>query len=184
MIREWLRVLVRLFHALGSLVKGRALSLRSLQRFNGRLMGPNFMLTKRRPRWAKLARRGWRPVLRGRGSRTPLSGELTQLGSGSKFPDQPRWIKQELDLSMIDGCLDVDEAVRLCFRRPVRSSDRVRCLSVERLREAGYRLQRTPLPTNPAHVSVTAPVRGSALEKHQEWWWAPERVTLDKVCEA
>lgn len=96
---------------------------------------------------------------------------LTQYGQeredGRGFRGQPRFDRDERDVSMIAGKLSVIEAIRLISSRSTLApQDAVRHFSVGALREADYVVVHTPTKRNPDHVSVIAPEGSNA----QDWW--------------
>src|SRR3954467_8515356 len=61
---------------------------------------------------------------------------VTQVG-GPSFNDEPRW-HREISLSVMAGRHSAAVAVPICFRRPVRTADRVRFFRIRELAAATY----------------------------------------------
>lgn len=93
---------------------------------------------------------------------------VTQYGNSKYPPGEPfrrRPRSQESDISLIAGRKTADEAARLVNPRRLGAGpgEGVRYAQVGRLRrEAGLRIERTPAPLNPDHVSAT-------LDGDREW---------------
>ena len=83
----------------------------------------------------------------------PIYAVVSQIGQRTKFQAVPRWAR-ESEISVIDGAIGLEEAVRLAFRRPPTPRDSVRQLSVELLTIAGYEVWADPIDGNPRHASM------------------------------
>lgn len=139
----------------------------------------------------------------------PPETVLTQLGrrkaNGSiEFREIPAWRKRhggwiEIDVSMLEGRLSIEEAVRFIRRRPVtdreRRQDCVRYFRCGDLAAANYFVLRTPTSSIDIHISVYGnldeikdrcmhPDRAQMFVDqgaHYAWWSAPGRVTLESI---
>lgn len=123
---------------------------------------------------------GAKAVARFVDKKPPAGSRVTQIGSKNAFHDEPRWHK-ESELSVIDGALSIEDAVRRQFDRPPQKNDRVRYLSVELMLSHEYQVFASPLPSNDLHCSISAPIKGTSTEEHQSWWRSPVRVTLTEI---
>lgn len=112
-----------------------------------------------------------------------LSADATVTQCG-KAPDifnaQPRFA-QEFALSVIEGALDVEQAVHAAFRRSLYTTDIVRHFVAGDLQSHDYWVYRYPTRPNPLHGRISAPVGGASVEAHKAWWERPERVTLEQL---
>lgn len=142
----------------------------------------------------------------------PTDAILTHLGrrrvDGTvEFCEEPRWRDPrterwlEIDVSMLEGELDIADAVRLVRRRPppanAQAGDAVRYFRAGDLFNAGYYVLRTPSKI-PNHVSVYGDLDaiGTSINRnlpgdftaiihdqgaHQRWWSMGDRVTLKSL---
>jgi hypothetical protein len=101
---------------------------------------------------------------------------VTQVG-GPNFNDEPRW-HREISLSVMAGRHRPAVAVPMCFRRPVRATDRVRFFRIRELAAAEYLPYPAPSHNNPDHALIRAPIADDKTELHQAWWTHEDRVRL------
>ncbi|WP_333894117.1 hypothetical protein [Mycolicibacterium gadium] len=57
----------------------------------------------------------------------------------------------------------------------------MRFFRIHDLIAAGYLAYAAPLPTNPDHAHIRAPIFDEDIELHQAWWEREERVTLQEL---
>ncbi len=136
----------------------------------------------------------------------PTDSVLTHLGrvrrGSPPFDEEPLWRSSEVerwvevDVSMIEGELSIEDTVRLVRHRPQRPRDSkrdcIRCFRAGDLIQAGFYPMRTPSRQNPHHVSIYGDMElimeragkefGHVLidqPAHRWWWGVPVRVTLE-----
>lgn len=105
---------------------------------------------------------------------------VTQLcNKDGSYRDVPRF-EREIEVSVVRGCLQVEQAARACFGRPSAAKDAVRYLLVGTLVEHAYAVVDTSHPDNAFHSSIFAPLHLPEVEMIT-WWRRPDRVTLEKI---
>lgn len=105
---------------------------------------------------------------------------VTQLcNKDGSYRDMPRF-EREIEVSVVRGCVPVEQATRASFARLPYAHDTVRYLSVGTLVEHTYVAVDTAHPGNAAHASIFAPLHLSEDEMIT-WWRRPDRVTLEKI---
>lgn len=136
----------------------------------------------------------------------PESSILTHWGKARAdgtctFIEEPKWRPQfhepwvEIDVSMMEGRLDVETASRLICRMPLPEKQlkkkAVRYFLTRDLLANRYYAIRTPTAGIPTHVSVYGDMAAIAAacpegaeslvatEAHRSWWRDPNRVTLE-----
>ena len=116
-------------------------------------------------------------------SRVPVSANewMTQIGTGKKFQEAPRWARGERDVSTTLGRRDVAYAVHAAFRRETKKKDSVRHFHEADLRAAEYEPTHTPTPNDPQHTSIWGTCDNGIHDIARIWWESPLRVTLAQV---
>ncbi|WP_156042387.1 hypothetical protein [Rhodococcus sp. UNC363MFTsu5.1] len=138
----------------------------------------------------------------------PLGTIVTHVGTRRadgtfKFAETPKWRSMshdpwvEVDVSMIEGRLEVEDAWRRVRRMTApaakRLRDAARYFLADHLYENNYFAMRTPTANIPEHVSVYGdmeeisapyPDRKDMLifeQAHRSWWSEPTRVRLEEI---